>query len=157
MGRYWVSFLGSFSFLFIETEIIFTGSKRHWDLVPWDDDFDVLTSLDNRNGLIKYLQKQKDWPNLEWTSNHNTEFNFTYIKLYFKNSVYAGEKHWKFPFIDVLFYLKNSTHLWEENSPKFISPISNIFPLMLRPIAKYWLPAPHNPEGYLNFIFFTKK
>lgn len=121
-------------------------------MVPWDDDFDVLTSLDNRNGLIKYLQTQKDWPNLEWTSNHNTEFNFTYIKLYFKNSAYAGEKHWKFPFIDVLFYLKNSTHIWEENSPKFISPISNIFPLILRPIGKYWLPSPKNPEGYLNSV-----
>ena len=121
-------------------------------MVPWDDDFDILTSLANRNRLIKYLQTQSQWPSLEWTTNHNTEFNFSYVKLFLKNSNYAGEKHWKFPFIDVLFYLKNSTHIWEENSPKFISPISHVYPLILRPIGKYWLPSPRDPIGYLNSV-----
>ncbi len=115
-------------------------------MIPFDDDFDMMTSYENYSKLKNLLETQTDWVNLEWCIYEDT------MKIFFKESDYAGDKNWKFPFVDIFFYEKNATHICEKNSSSMCSLISSIFPLRLRPMGKYWLPTPNNPQEYLNSI-----
>jgi hypothetical protein len=51
-------------------------------------------------------------------------------------------------FIGIQFYIDNSTHIKSTNYIKK----DIIFPLMLRPIATLWLPAPRNVRMSLNAL-----
>lgn len=56
----------------------------------------------------------------------------------------------RWPFLDVIFYDENSTHIWEEGNYQYTSPKQYIFPLRLRPFGTLMLPTPYNPAGYLK-------
>ena len=56
----------------------------------------------------------------------------------------------KWPFVDVIFYDENSTHIWEVDNFKYMAPKEYIFPLRLRPFGTLMLPTPYNPAGYFN-------
>jgi len=72
------------------------GSRRHWDLIPWDDDLDIVTEYRGIDWLKSYLKNQTEWENL-------TFYKFgDILKLFFSDGKnIAGTKNWKYPFIDV--------------------------------------------------------
>lgn len=74
---------------------------------------------------------------------------FEYYKFYFSTSPRFSEYPWRYPFVDLIFYHENVTHIWQENM-QHISSISkqSIFPLILRPFGSLWLPSPRSPHDY---------
>lgn len=78
---------------------------------------------------------------------------FEYYKFYFSTSPRFSEYPWRYPFVDLIFYHENDTHLWQENM-QHISSVSkqSIFPLQLRPFGSLWLPAPRSPHDYFLSI-----
>lgn len=74
---------------------------------------------------------------------------FEYYKFYFSTSPRYSEHPWRYPFVDLIFYHENETHIWQENM-QHISTVSkeSIFPLTFRPLGSLWLPAPKSPHDY---------
>ncbi len=133
------------------------GSWRFWDVMPWDDDCDIMTSKLNYDKLRHLFATQTQFPQIEWSLFNNDQFKA--IKVYFKNdgSPYAGAYSWRYPFIDILFYNQNETHLWQEEIyTKSISRLDYIFPLVFRPFGRYWFPSPRRPLDYFNSVYNIK-
>ncbi|VDK32345.1 unnamed protein product [Dibothriocephalus latus] len=54
---------------------------------------------------------------------------------------------WGWPFIDIGYYTSSATHIQERASYEGVQPTlakSNVFPLIIRPFYKHWVPAPRN-------------
>jgi hypothetical protein len=81
---------------------------------------------------------------------------FEYYKFYFSTTPRYSEYPWRYPFVDIIFYHENDTHIWQENM-QHISTISkrSIFPLKLRPLGSLWLPAPRSPHDYFLSVNWT--
>ena len=80
------------------------------------------------------------------------------VKVYVKNSK-ARIYQRKFPFIDIFPFIdmfpstENKTHHIREYHKEFYNVAkANIYPLVLRPLGKYWLPAPKNAEAFESEI-----
>ncbi|CAF3015709.1 unnamed protein product [Rotaria socialis] len=110
------------------------GSYRNHDILPYDDDVDVLIHVKYYSLLAKInkLNNKTDW---EFYRNTRTN-----MKFYFLESPSAGIYKWKWPFIGMDFYTDNATHI---RSYMHIRK-DIIFPLVLRPIAGLWVPGPRN-------------
>jgi hypothetical protein len=82
---------------------------------------------------------------------------FEYYKFYFSTSPRFSEHPWRYPFVDLIFYHENETHIWQENM-QHISTIlkQSIFPLKLRPLGSLWLPSPRSPRDYFLSVNWTK-
>ena len=73
------------------------------------------------------------------------------FKFFRNNSTFAGEQNWRWPFIDIKYYMENDSHIWNLDSKRRTYYIrrSDFYPLHLRPFASLWLPAPHNTRNFL--------
>ncbi len=127
------------------------GSLRFWNHIPWDDDCDILIDKFYLKKTRKILTEQKEFTDFGVSFNYN---GLNSYKAFFNdtNSPYAGKYPWRSPFIDILFYEYNKTHLWEENNRKYTTQLKNIFPLVLRPYGPFWLPSPRDPLGYFESV-----
>ncbi|CAF1043846.1 unnamed protein product [Didymodactylos carnosus] len=136
------------------------GSYRHHDLIPWDDDIDLLMSVKDKRRLNRAIQKHfvmsgkttNDIYHIEYFRRWDPDKSFEYYKFYFSSSLKLSSNNWKWPFIDLIFYHENRTHLWHENNFQFTIKKSYIFPLILRPLGRLWLPAPQSPLGYFDSV-----
>ena len=53
----------------------------------------------------------------------------------------------------MFFYEKNETHFYQKGDNFMITNIINVFPLIMRPFGKYFLPSPAYPNIFLNSIY----
>ncbi|VDK71906.1 unnamed protein product [Dibothriocephalus latus] len=93
------------------------GSFRYHDIIPWDDDIDVLVDLEDADGCHK-----------------------------------ISGNSWGWPFLDVSYYSSNQTHIKElawSFGRFYRYARSDVFPLLLRPFNKYWVPTPRNTLSVL--------
>lgn len=144
------SFLGSHNISYMIYAGSAIGSWRHWDIIPWDDDFDMIVDAKDSKKLTALLKDPKVlglYPGLNWTHGLNTyDFPLPSIKLFSNNSTRSFKRYkYTWPFVDIFFYTTDSYYLKYKYGYKNLIPLEGVFPLVLRPMGKYWLPAPAKP------------
>ncbi|VDP87857.1 unnamed protein product [Echinostoma caproni] len=136
------------------------GSFQHHDIIPWDDDVDVLVDVTVRPTVQRILQVLS--PNYQvtvqgvrdkfYTKLLNESDDDMDIELSRKSSQYV----WGWPYLDIGYFEHNETHLWDISSQKAPNQLIDstiVFPLVFRPLGKNWYPAPFNTLAYLRHVY----
>ena len=116
------------------------GSYKYHDVIPWDDDFDLIVDYRDYPKLKRTFQNKIFWSkyNIHGFRDRTNEYEFhllnqTFpdvyyvegsknktvkrermheVKIFKKDQKSAGNNPWKFPFIDIFFFKQNLTHIW---------------------------------------------
>lgn len=151
------SLLGKHNITYMAFAGSMLGSWRHWDIVPWDDDFDILASLDDFERVVSILNDTNimsgQYQELKWTWGLNViEYPNKYIKLYLSTSKndYNKKYEYKWPFLDLFFYTTDGKNLKYMKKKRSKVTLDSIFPLSLRPMGPFWLPMPAKPYYFFQ-------
>ena len=136
------------------------GSYVMHDIIPWDDDIDLVVSLNDKQRLEREMDRGLAKYGLKAVY-HDALRAATY-KIFFANSPAAGYRPWNWPFIDLAFYGENSTHVWNTNAEGVLPltvPRHWFYPLKPRPFASMWIPTPSESSLILrrHYGHFTCK
>ncbi|XP_064650982.1 uncharacterized protein LOC135502251 [Lineus longissimus] len=119
------------------------GAYRHHGMVPWDDDIDVWVNFKQRDLLLEALKTAGKEYNY-WSTSGSFQWKF-----YLASSTPIRHKEWRWPFIDIFFYVTNATHIWDHNPGCCRSMLSlkkDVFPLRQIPYEGWTFPGPCNAE-----------
>ena len=126
------------------------GSWRHHDIIPWDDDIDLIMPMEDQLSFLRALAKLKETVVQFYLIEQSLDKQ-TFVKVFFQYMPLTVQTTWTFPFVDIFFYLTNETHLWYSTHPDIIMQLKHVFPLVMRPFGYFWLPAPREPQLIFQF------
>ena len=127
------------------------GSYISHDILPWDDDLDLLVKLSDKQKILHLLDSGSKYPHIK--AMVNTYYHKTYIiKIYEPTSSQAGKYPWKWPFADVTFFEENDNSVWTTDNQFKLHKVnrSSFYPLHRRPFSGMWLPSPKDPRLLLQ-------
>ena len=79
-------------------------------------------------------------------------------KIFYRSDVGISGVPWAWPFVDVKFYKRNASWVWNYDYHNVIAARrSDIYPLVRRPFASMWLPTPRDTQQFLiaKFVNFS--
>ena len=119
------------------------GSYRHHDLIPWDDDFDVLVNVSQRAALYQALTAL--------SPRYLVADAGPRLKFFSSLSNSTSSYPWKWPYIDICFFNYNGTHVGDSSGEfsAIVFPKSITFPLHARPLGTMYMNAPFDSYATL--------
>ena len=82
------------------------GSWRHHDIIPWDDDVDLIMPIEDQLNFLRALEQFKDTV-IQYYLIEYPLGNQPFAKVFFQFRPFAVQTTWTFPFVDIFFYLTN--------------------------------------------------
>ena len=131
------------------------GSYRHHDIIPWDDDADIIVNLTDRERLYDALISYKPDYGLY---RQKTDSDKPYLwKFFSTNGQKVPFQDFRWPLVDIFFWEENTTHVWNADprfsSSKFSWPKSHVFPLRKRPLGPIEVNSPCDPHSIIAHTF----
>ena len=129
------------------------GSYLHHGRIPWDDDVDLMVNSSDKQLVWNTLTALKPDYSLFLSGPMDSPYHWNFYPRFHGRWVPFRPFRWQF--VDLLFFVENSTHVWN-GSPNFPDerwPRRFVFPPRRRPFHELSLPAPCDTAMVLSINF----
>ena len=143
--------LSKFNITYILAHGTLLGSYVMHDILPWDDDIDILMNIGDLTNIRRIFNASGSGHYDQIRILESQNENWFTAKLYSLTDPKAGKYAWHWPFIDIAFYReKGADIVTYKNKPGFTMKRADFFPLTQRPLAWRWFPAPRSTKAFIE-------
>ena len=127
------------------------GSYITHDILPWDDDLDLMVKHSDKQKILDLLEKGTKYPHIGAMEHKSHEAKM--IKIYLAKSPNAGKYPWRWPFADTCYFEEDGNHVWAKEARKISMKRDSFYPIHRRPFAGMWLPTMREPRLFLQMKY----